>query len=192
MLFDQQLAILLYIVQASPVTFYRLNFPVTSVSSSRTWLVESGDLISHGMFGAPDLRIITICRAGAPFLATDFPWLSFRQPLRRPFGALSLSFPGNCPLCGCLGWQWTGERWLQTVAQQCELWTVKEDRGFLLAANKEELRSFFLHFRKYWQFLSVPWKMATVHVDKPLWVVRTVRYHQPSNLRSWLSNCNLY
>ena len=121
MLFDQQLAILLYIVQASPVTFYRLNFPVTSVSSSRTWLVESGDLISHGMFGAPDLRIITICRAGAPFLATDFPWLSFRQPLRRPFGALSLSFPGNCPLCGCLGWQWTGERWLQTVAQQCEL-----------------------------------------------------------------------
>jgi len=110
-----------YIVQASPVTFYRLNFPVTSVSSSRTWLMESGELISHGMFGAPDLRIITICRAGAPFLATDFPRLSFRQPLRRPFGALSLSFPGNCPLCGCLGWQWTGERWLQTVAQQCEL-----------------------------------------------------------------------
>ena len=64
MLFDQQLAILLYIVQASPVTFYRLNFPVTSVSSSRTWLMESGELISHGMFGAPDLRIITICRAG--------------------------------------------------------------------------------------------------------------------------------
>jgi hypothetical protein len=31
---------------------------------------------------------------GAPFLATDFPRLSFRQPLRRPFG--SLSFPENC------------------------------------------------------------------------------------------------
>jgi hypothetical protein len=44
--------------------------------------MESGELISHGMLGAPDLRI-TICRA--PFLATDFPRLSFRQPLRRPF-----------------------------------------------------------------------------------------------------------
>jgi hypothetical protein len=47
--------------------------------------MESGELIIHGMFGAPDLRIIAICRAGAPFLATDFPRLSFRQPLRRPF-----------------------------------------------------------------------------------------------------------
>jgi len=119
MLFDQQLAILLYIVQASPVTFYRLNFPVTSVSSSRTWLMESGELISHGMFGAPDLRIITICRAGAPFLATVFPRLSFQTAAASSFRG-SLSFPRNF-VCGCLGWHWTGERGLQTVAQQCEL-----------------------------------------------------------------------
>lgn len=36
---------------------------------------------------------------GAPFLATDFPRLSFRQPLRRPFGvslSLSLFAVNNC------------------------------------------------------------------------------------------------
>ena len=45
-------------------------------------------------------------------------------------------------LCGCLGWHWTGGRGL--AANCCAaVWTVKEDRGFLLAANKEEGGPFF-------------------------------------------------
>jgi hypothetical protein len=106
--------------------------------------MESGELISHGMFGAPDLRIIAICRAGAPFLATDFSKAQFQT-------AAASSFPGNCvdALDG-----------IGRGGEGCKLSrsSVNCEGGPRVSAGCQQgrIKVLFLHFGKCWQFLSVP------------------------------------
>lgn len=145
----------------------RPNFPVTSVNSSRAWLMESGELISRGMFGAPSLENHNMQVRG-PVLGDRFSKAQFQTAAASSFRVLLSLFQGiNCvdALLDGIGRGRDGCK-LSRSSVNCE-------GGPSVSAGFQQRRRwpFFLHFGKYWQFLSVPWKMTTVHVDnKPLWV----------------------